>query len=610
MVSKRIFRLILFLLIAETIVGQCPKLIWSDEFDGADLDQTKWSYQIGDGCDINLCQWGNSELQWYTNSRENVDVSNGTLKIKALRQNIQNRAYTSGRIRSLNKGDIKYGRIEARMKMPVGQGIWPAFWMMPTDNVYGPWPQSGELDIMELLGHEPDRVHGTIHFGNPWPNNASSTKSLKLPVSKLNEAFHDYVLEWKEGEIKWIVDGYVYSTKNMNDVGGLRWPFDQKFHFLFNLAVGGQWPGSPDGSTVFPQVFEIDYVRVYEMSGGETIAGAVEVNAGEKSSVYTVNGVSPGSGITWSVPAGATLVEGQNSEKIKVDWGTGSGEVKAHIKSACKESDLSIEVKVQTALQTDIVLENFDDLARIKMTSATGILTSKVPNPGKTLTNNSELSGRYIRNGGSQYDALFYDISDVKSAGDFVTGERKFYMDINTNAPAGTQILLQLEDKNAATSGNYPLGRHSRYATVITKSNEWTRLAFDFLDKPSNNVSDFTINQLVLLFAPNSNTANTYYFDNFEIYSRKTTSLKSYLDPGKLKIYPNPFTDHVRIIPTGIAFRSISLFNNLGIKMFEDFINSDSILSLDLSTLSQGVYFVKLMDQNGLFLMKPILKLK
>lgn len=171
----------IFLLQFHSLGAQCPKLIWSDEFDGTELNKDKWSFQLGDGCDINLCQWGNNELQWYTSSKENLEVSDGTLKLIARKQNVQNRSYTSARIRSLQKGDFKFGRIEARMRLPVGQGIWPAFWMLPSDNVYGDWPQSGELDIMEYLGHEPNTVHGTLHYGNPGQIMLPLPKILQIP---------------------------------------------------------------------------------------------------------------------------------------------------------------------------------------------------------------------------------------------------------------------------------------------------------------------------------------------------------------------------------------------------------------------------------------------
>lgn len=595
-------------LIAGIVHSQCPKLVWADEFNGTELDLTKWSYQIGDGCDINLCQWGNNELQWYTSNKENVDVSNGTLKIKALRQTLNNRNYTSGRIRSINKGDFKYGRIEARMKLPMGQGIWPAFWMLPTDNVYGGWPRSGELDIMEYLGHEPNKVHATLHFGNPWPNNSSTTKSYTKPVSKLSDGFHEIVLEWKENEIKWFIDGYLYATKTNLDLNGHQWPFDQKFHLLLNLAVGGNWPGNPNASTVFPQTFEVDYVRVYDMVGGPHIKGNTQVGAGTKNEEYTLQNIPSGSSISWVVSEDITIKSGQGSAKLVVDFGSKPGSIKANVKSNCQEYNFELEVLVQLTLQSDIVLENFDDQPRIMMSSSSGTLTGKVANPNKTGINTSALSGKYVRNAASPFDVLFYDISDVKSASDFVTNERKFYIDVYTTAPIGTQILLQLEDKNTARPANYPTGRHSRYTVSTTKSNEWERLAFEFLDRPSTSVSDFSINQLVILFAPNTTNGSTYYFDNFEIYSRKTTPFKSGFIPLKIEAYPNPFHSFIKLESKEVANNySIDLFDVLGRKVLSTKYGNGLIQNIDTRFIEKGMYYL-LIKYGSNAIAKPMIK--
>lgn len=590
--KKQVFTLAVYLL-AGMLYSQCPTLVWSDEFNSNGLDLTKWSYQVGDGCDINLCQWGNNELQWYTSNQQNVEVSDGTLKIKALRQTLNNRNYTSGRIRSINKGDFKYGRIEARMKLPIGQGIWPAFWMLPTDNVYGGWPKSGELDIMEYLGHEPNKVHATLHFGNPWPNNSSTTKSYSKPVSKLSDGFHEIVLEWKENEIKWFIDGYLYSTKTNFDLNGHTWPFDQKFHLLLNLAVGGNWPGNPNSSTLFPQTFEIDYVRVYDMVGGPHLTGNTQVLAGTKNAEYTIQNLPIGAATSWTVTEGMTIKSGQGTNKLVIDFGSKSGQIKANVKSNCREYNLELEVLVQQGLSSDIVLENFDDQPRIKMTSSTGVLTNKVENPNKTGINISPLSGKYVRNSGTPFDVLFYDISDVVSGADFVTNEKKFYMDIYTNAPAGTQILLQLEDKNAAKPTNYPTGRHSRYTVTTTKSNEWERLAFDFLDRPSTSVSDFSINQLVILFAPNSSNGSTYHFDNFEIYSRKTTPFKTGSTPINLTVYPNPFNSFIKLEAKDITQTlTIDLFDIMGRRVYSSMNRKQYPFYLDTRIIENGVYYL------------------
>lgn len=241
------------------------QLVWSDEFDGETLNLDKWEYMLGNGTDYGLpAGWGNNELEWYRS--ENVACENGILRITAKKENYNGADYTSGRIRTKDKGDWTYGRFEFRIKMPVGQGIWPAIWLMPTDNVYGGWAASGEVDIIEYLGHEPATVHGTLHYGGQWPNNTSRGKAYTLASGTFAEDFHTYAIEWEEGMFRWYVDGHLYQSQTSwySANGNFPAPFDKRFHLILNLAVGGNWPGSPDSSTQFPQTLEIDYVRVYE----------------------------------------------------------------------------------------------------------------------------------------------------------------------------------------------------------------------------------------------------------------------------------------------------------------------------------------------------------
>lgn len=239
-------------------------LIWNDEFEGTSIDDNKWEHEV------NANGGGNNELQYYTARSENSYVKDGSLFIVALKENYSGnegkRDYTSARMRTLNKGDWKYGRIEVRAKLPFGQGLWPAIWMLPTDWVYGGWAASGEIDIMELLGHEPERVYGTLHYGGTFPNNTHSGSSYKLPTGNFSNDFHVFRLDWEEGEFRWYVDDIIYLTQKNWFSGSNPYPapFDQKFHMLLNVAVGGNWPGSPNLSTSFPQIMEVDFVRVYQ----------------------------------------------------------------------------------------------------------------------------------------------------------------------------------------------------------------------------------------------------------------------------------------------------------------------------------------------------------
>jgi len=250
--------------LASSATAQNWRLVWSDEFNGAGADQNKWEFQLGDGTAYGIPGWGNNELQWYR--QENAVTENGFLIITAKKESFAGYAYTSTRMRTRNKGDWKYGRLEMRAKLPFGKGLWPAFWMLPTDNVYGGWAASGEIDIMELVGHEAHKTYGTLHYGGQWPNNTSSGTFYTLPAGKFSDDFHVFALEWKAGEMRWYVDNLHYQTQTSwwSAGGPFPAPFDQRFHILLNVAVGGNWPGSPDASTIFPQRMEVDYVRVYQ----------------------------------------------------------------------------------------------------------------------------------------------------------------------------------------------------------------------------------------------------------------------------------------------------------------------------------------------------------
>lgn len=250
-------------------LGASYAMVWSDEFDGNSVDGNKWSYDLGNGCQISpdLCGWGNNELQYYTNRTENAQVSDGTLKITARRESplyLGEHQYTSSRMVTKNKGDWRYGRIDVRAKLPVGQGLWPAIWMLPTDNVYGDWPRSGEIDIMENIGSEPDRVFGTIHYGHDfWRFTSMGFEKESGP--NFNEEFHVFSALWNEDCIQMMVDGVPFGEPfSRSTTLPTTWPFDQNFHLLLNVAVGGNLPGNPNGFTQFPQVLEVDYVRVFQ----------------------------------------------------------------------------------------------------------------------------------------------------------------------------------------------------------------------------------------------------------------------------------------------------------------------------------------------------------
>jgi beta-glucanase (GH16 family) len=495
--------------------AQCPNIVWADEFSGTALDQTKWSYQLGDGCAEGICGWGNGELQSYGDA--NVVVSGGQLQIVAKKERVRGAQYTSGRIRSLGKGDWTYGRFEARMKLPAGSGLWPAFWMLPTDNVYGAWPTSGEIDIMEAVGAKPEEVLGTIHYGDAWPNNRYQGNHYTLPQGTFADGFHTFAVEWENGEIRWMVDDILYSRKTAADVAPYLWPFDQNFHFLLNLAVGGSLGGTVDNN-IFPATMSVDYVRVYD-GFRPYIAGSRDIVYQASGVSYSVGNVPSNAQVSWSVPAGATIVSGQGSSSIVVDWGSAGGNVTANVSTGCGTQAFTLAVAMEPPFAFSYALENFDAPGALALASAGGTLT-EVANPAPNATNGSALSGKYVRNSALQYDVLAYSVSGL-NGDEYAAKTRKFLMDVYTAAPSGTDIIVQLES-STATSSNYPTGRHSRYVATTNGQAGWQRLTFTLLDRPDGGVPGTDVSSLIVLFAPNGYTGDTYYFDNFDSYAAQT----------------------------------------------------------------------------------------
>ena len=242
------------------------RLVWSDEFkgpNGSAVDASKWVSEIGGG------GWGNNELEYYTNRIDNASQHDGTLVIKVLQEKYTGkdgvaRNYTSARLKTLGKFSQTYGRFEARIKIPRGQGIWPAFWMLGDDINKPGWPTCGEIDIMENIGKEPSLVHGTIH-GPGYSGDHGIGAPYGLPADqRFADEFHTFAVEWEPNTIRFYVDDHLYTTRTPADLPkDAKWVYDHPFFLLLNLAVGGYWPGNPDATTQFPQNMLIDYVRVY-----------------------------------------------------------------------------------------------------------------------------------------------------------------------------------------------------------------------------------------------------------------------------------------------------------------------------------------------------------
>jgi beta-glucanase (GH16 family) len=254
-------------LIAQTANQPEWKLTWRDEFNGREkspVDATKWTAQIGGN------GWGNQELEYYTGRLENAYQSGGSLVIKALKEKYTGadnvtRDYTSARLTTRKKFSAKYGRFEARIKIPFGQGLWPAFWMLGDNLDSVSWPKAGEIDIMENIGREPGIIHGTIH-GPGYSGDKGPSSSYSLTNNqRFADSFHVFAVEWEPNVIRFYCDGTLYKTMTPADLpAGTTWVYDHPFFIILNVAVGGGWPGNPDPTTVWPQTMLVDYVRVYQ----------------------------------------------------------------------------------------------------------------------------------------------------------------------------------------------------------------------------------------------------------------------------------------------------------------------------------------------------------
>ncbi|MET8202821.1 family 16 glycosylhydrolase [Micromonospora taraxaci] len=277
---------------AEAAIGP---ISWQDEFNspaGTPVDQSKWRFDIGGG------GWGNNERQYYTSSTSNaVHDGQGNLVITARRDNPANYQchygrceYTSARLLSAATFTQTYGRFEARIKIPRGQGIWPAFWMLGTG---GGWPDAGEIDIMENIGREPNTVYGTVH--GPGYSGGGGITGSRTVGSPLADGFHTYRVDWEPNVITWYLDGVQYHRVDPARLGGNRWVFDHPFFMILNVAVGGNWPGYPDGSTQFPQQMLVDYVRVssYTSGGGDPAPGTSRIRGAQSGRCIDIPSANP-----------------------------------------------------------------------------------------------------------------------------------------------------------------------------------------------------------------------------------------------------------------------------------------------------------------------------
>ena len=329
----------ILLLIVHTpfLHAQCWTLVWADEFDRLALDRSKWDMRIGNDWDL---------LHYNTGRTENVRVNNGVLQLIAHQEDYMGFDYTAALLHTEHLAAWRYGRIEARMKLPGTQGFVPAFWLLPADNRYGWWPQSGEIDIMEHPTHQPHTIYGTAHTaaynlfdGGQGPQGGT------LNLFDFEDSYHVYAIEWNDEQIDFYVDDIKYYTFPNYHSGYTTWPFDQPFFIRLGLGVGGGWVGPPDQTTVFPVIMGIDYVRVYQQLENIVISGADYVLSHSQNVVYSVPDIRDAV-YTWNVTGSAAIASGQSTRQISVHWGDLSGSVNAVVTTDCDSQTVTYPVEV------------------------------------------------------------------------------------------------------------------------------------------------------------------------------------------------------------------------------------------------------------------------
>ncbi len=500
-----------FLTSSTSLIAQCEQLVWQDNFDGSSLNLSNWEYQYGDGCP-ELCGWGNAELQHYTDHPENISVSNGTLKITARKNSGTFPEYTSSRIRTKGLASFQSGRIEARIKMPIGQGLWPAFWMLPEDFNYGSWPLSGEIDIMEMLGQEPSITHGTIHYGAKWPMNQYQGNSIDLGGTALHDEFHTYAIEWEQDEIRWYLDNQLFSTKTNDNLGTFPWRFDQDFHLLLNVAIGGNWPGYPNASTPFPQSMEVDYVRVYENVEQAIMSGPKSAVLGLATS-FEVSNLS-GTTFEWSVENGTiTSTDGHRCTVIFDQ--SGDQQIQVNLNNGFCTSSHTYDVHVGDECGVNIA--NFDHRFEAHWSFFTGGY-SDVINPTPDATNPSSTVARWNLEG-NQNDRICFALSPLQYSNELIAENLMLGVKVNTNAPAGTPLELLLQNENESGS-SFNGAFHSKYTGNCGPTNQWSWVYFSLSDVSAESANSI-INQITIRPLTPPSFPYTIHFDDFSLLTEE-----------------------------------------------------------------------------------------
>ena len=522
---------------------QKEDIVWEDNFDGESLNLNDWNYETHEP------GWVNNELQEYTDSTNNIFVRDGKLVLKGIKEETpEGTKYTSGKVTTQNKRDYKYGRFEASIKVPEGQGLWPAFWMMPTnEDLYGQWPKCGEIDIMETLGHQTEVAYGTIHYGSPHNEQQGV---YRLPNGeKFSDDFHQYAVEWEPGEIRFYIDGNLYHTVNdwFTKVEGgeevtYPAPFDQPFYLQLNLAIGGNWPGNPDETTNFDNAeVLVDYVRVYQKDSYDE-----NVKKPEKEPVVLRDPDATGNYINnGNFEVAEDLTDDVNWKFLLANGGEGTAEIKDNKVVVKSTKGGTVDYSLQL-LQANVPLKKngkyritFDAKAAenrnmiLNMTSPDRSYVRQFPDTVVDLTQDLK---------SYSYDFVMKDDDDANARLEFNFGNRGSLADVEISnvriektgeVPATNEdIKTILPDGNYVYNGTFDVGedrmKHWEVESKLTDSkvsvtnNNNVRELKVEVPSTVTSLSDVIVREKALGIS-----ANKEYYFSFDAYGDSDKSIKA-----------------------------------------------------------------------------------
>ncbi len=574
----RIILLLLISLFATSVIAQdtiCNDLIWNDEFDySGEPDTKKWGYDLGGG------GWGNNELQTYTNSRDNSWVADGKLYIKAIKKN---GSWTSARLVTRQKGDWLYGRIEVRAKVPSGTGIWSAIWMLPTDWAYGSWPKSGEIDIMEHVGYDVNRIYGTVHTES-FNHTLGTQQGSNTLVPTAYTEFHDYIAEWDEEKIRIFVDDQLYFTFNNRYNTYKEWPFDKREHLLLNIAIGGSWGGAQGiDPNITEAIMEIEHVRVYELKPEKPeISGSGLVVPGQELTFSTKH--NDNFTYNWTFPEGTEIISGEGTSTINVRWGENKGIVQVEMVSFCDTliSD-PFDVKTTTSSNSFIIdnIENEEIQWIVKPTQNNTVSLEREGDEAVKVNFDVQkpTANPYIEYTFSttfnfkDYSRLVINIKteDGKSPSNM----RVDLIDENGISDQGN--LFKIDSVNA--SGNY-----ETYAHIF-----------------GNGTSSFNIEKIkkVRIFFNYSvyGQPGTGYFVFSPIELKNASTSSKYIIDESVKFKPNPVDKYIDVINEKGS--KIEIYDYSGTLILNSNIRN-SFETIDVSGLGKGLYIILSIKENGI----------